>query len=79
MDLQLATIEDMVDELRRRKTSFVMVAVENTNRQNETDAWVAGQAETPLHVLQLCRLGAKAFRKMNDNGRARGQCDSQES
>jgi hypothetical protein len=66
MELQLATIQDMIDELRRRRVPFVLVATENTNRQVGTEAWVAGQGETQLDVLNMCRLGAKTFRRLHN-------------
>ena len=66
MDLQLATVEDMAEELRRRKVWYALVAVENTNRPDVTNAWVAGQGESHLHVMRLCRIGARAFRKQHN-------------
>ena len=68
MELQLATIEDIAEELRRRKMSYALVAVENTNRKDNTNAWVAGQGESHLHVMRLCRIGARAFRKQHNKG-----------
>jgi len=66
MDLQLATIQDIAEELRNRKLSYALVAVENTNRTHDTNAWVAGQGESHLHVMRLCRIGARAFRKQRN-------------
>jgi hypothetical protein len=65
VDLQLATIQDMIDELRQRRVPFVLVATENTNRVADTHAWIAGQGATPLDVLNLCRLGAKTFGRLH--------------
>ena len=66
MDIELATIQDMIDELRRRRVPFVLVATEPSNRRTGMDAWVAGQGETQLDVLNLCRLGARTFRRSHD-------------
>lgn len=66
MDIELATIQDMIDELRRRRIPFVLVATEPSNRRAGADAWVAGQAETQLDVLNLCRLGARTFRRSHE-------------
>ena len=63
MDLHLATIQDMIDELRRRRVPFVLVATENSNRAASANVWVAGQGESQLEVLNLCRLGARTFRQ----------------
>ena len=67
MELQLATIQDMIDELRRRRVPFVLVATENSNRDGMPGAWVAGQGETRLDVLNMCRLGARTFRRLHND------------
>jgi hypothetical protein len=65
MELQFATVEDMIHELHRRNVPFVLVAMENTNRADAADAWIAGQGKTQLDILNLCRLGAQTFRRLH--------------
>ena len=45
MDLELATLNDMVDELRRRQMRFVLVAVEPNNHAS---------AATVMQMSQRC-------------------------
>jgi hypothetical protein len=65
MELELATTDQIAQELRRRKQRFVLVARENTNRTDGGDVLIAGQAESALDVLRLCRQGARAFAELH--------------
>ena len=65
MELELATTDQIAQELRTRKQRFVLVARENTNRGDSGEVLIAGQAESSLDILRLCRQGARAFAELH--------------
>ncbi len=65
MDLELATLNDIVDELRRRRMRFVMVAVEPSN--NTTSATVMHAAQG-MDVRDLVGLVKMAWHEVMKHG-----------
>jgi len=65
MDLELATMNDIVDELRRRRMRFVLVAVEPSN--NTTAATVM-QAAQGMDVRDLVGLVKMAWHEVKKHG-----------
>ena len=61
MDLELATIEDIIDELARRQMRFVFVGVEHTNSHRDSLACVAGRGVDEGDVMHLFAAGKQAF------------------
>lgn len=66
MELELATVSDIVDELRRRHMRFVMVAVEPTNSQVEATVINAAQGIDAKDMLGLVKLAWQEV--MNEDG-----------
>jgi hypothetical protein len=65
MDLELATLSDMVDELRRRGTRFVMVAVEPSNQEKTPRMMHAAQGINARDMLSLVRV---ALQQVSNQG-----------
>jgi len=61
MDLHLATIDDIIAELRGRDLRFVLVAREVTNSTREDAAWIAGAGVANVDAMQLIRIGRRAI------------------
>lgn len=61
MELQLATIGDIVEELRRRQLKFVLIGTEATNSRRMPLSFVAGQGEDREEMLYLISLGHAAI------------------
>ena len=58
MDLELATMDDIVDELRRRRLRFVLVARESSNSGRSDTAWIAGAglpSRMARHIIDISR------------------------
>jgi hypothetical protein len=72
MDLELATMEDIINELRQRKVRFVFVGIEPSNQQAET-AQISAAAKDTTDILRLLRLGRSALEKTRY--RERGDSD----
>ncbi|GAF99486.1 unnamed protein product, partial [marine sediment metagenome] len=53
MELEFATTADIVRELRDRKMRFVLIGVENTNRDEDSPVFLAGQAGGPEEMVRL--------------------------
>jgi hypothetical protein len=56
VDLNLATISDIVTELQQRKTRFVLVAVEPSNDTRTANVVHAAQGINPKDLLGLVKL-----------------------
>ena len=56
MELALATMEDIAQELRRRKTPFVLFGVEPSN-EKKTNVQIAAGGTHLRQILRLLRLG----------------------
>ena len=67
MDLELATTDDIINELRKRKMRFVFIGEINTNIKASSPTMVASQAVDRKDVFRLIRLGADEFRDVNDD------------
>ena len=65
MDLELATTDDIVEELKRRDARFVLVVVESTNRMSPSKTCIAGQGKDPDDIVRLCGVGAEAFAELH--------------
>ncbi len=57
MDLNIATVDDIIQELRERNLFFVLVAVEHYDEKREPRAWVCGQGRSHTDVTGLLALG----------------------
>jgi len=67
MDLELATTDDIINELRKRKLRFVFIGEINTNIKASIPTIVASQAVDRKDVFRLIRLGVDEFRDVNDD------------
>jgi hypothetical protein len=53
MELELATLHDISDELLRRKASFVLIAKEATNQQKRCSFWVSGNGMRRGDIMRI--------------------------
>lgn len=60
MDLELATLDDIIDELHRRDARFVFVGVEPSNEGREK-IHTAAQGNDVIEVRRLLRIGRSVF------------------
>ena len=67
MDLELATTDDIVNELRKRRMRFVFIGALNTNIKTSGPTMVAAQAFDCKDVFRLIRLGVDEFRHLNND------------
>lgn len=67
MDLELTTLHDIVDELRRRQMRFVLVAVEPSNDQREARVLHAAQGLHVQDVMGLVKLAWNQVQKKDDD------------
>ena len=71
MDLELTTLNDIVDELRRRRMRFVLVAVEPSNNQHEATIMHAAQGIHAQDMLGLVKLAwHQVIKETGENGGA---------
>jgi hypothetical protein len=63
-ELQLATVVDMLAELRRRKVRFVFVGFEDTNTKRNPSSWLSGGAASARHLQRLARMAQVALREL---------------
>jgi hypothetical protein len=71
MELELATTEDIVDELLRRQVRFAFVAVESTNSGRANFACCSGKGGSEEEVARLFDFGREIFqRHESDDGTA---------
>lgn len=63
MELELATTEDIVNELLRRQIRFAFVAVENTNSNRVEFACCSGKGADCHEVASLFDMGRDAFQR----------------
>jgi hypothetical protein len=68
VDLNLATISDIVTELRERKTRFVLVAVEPSNNKSTANVIHAAQGINPNDLLGLVKLAWLEAQNERDGG-----------
>jgi hypothetical protein len=66
MDLELATTEDILDELRRRQMRFVFAGVENTNDTRCARVFCAGLGTGRQDLLRLIRQLHFLFQSTDD-------------
>ncbi len=67
MDLELATTDDIINELRKRRMRFVFIGETNTNIKASSPTMVASQAVDRKDVFRLIKLGVEKFRGVNDD------------
>lgn len=67
MELELATTNDIINELQNRKMRFVLVGVRNSNQVAEPSTFFACQALDRKEASNLFRLGLRKFLRLNDN------------
>lgn len=65
MDLELATVEDIIHELRHRKLQFVLIGVEPTNGKKAT-IQVGAAGKDSEEVLRLLRVGREVLEESNE-------------
>lgn len=61
MDLELATAEDIANELNRRGLRFFLIAMENTNTSRDDQLCIAGRAEDHEDLVELVGIGQIAI------------------
>lgn len=67
MDLELATMKDIVEELHRRNVSFVFVGAENANSPQENLVCFAAQGASADEIFSLMRYGREALDEFDDD------------
>lgn len=65
-DLELATTEDLVNELLKRRIRFAFVALEDTNTRRSTLVCFSGKSVDPQDMFDLFELGREVFESGND-------------
>ena len=68
MDIELSTLEDIVNELRRRRIQFVLIGIEPSNQKRKA-VQVGASAEDLTAVLRLMRLGRSSLEEDRFNER----------
>ncbi|MCA9213755.1 MAG: hypothetical protein KDB27_11850 [Planctomycetales bacterium] len=63
MDLQLATFEDIIQELERRKVTFLLVGVEPTNRVDANTVHISASATSRIELVRLVRMLRSAMER----------------
>ena len=61
MDLQLATLRDISNELLQRDLKFMLLAEEQTNDLSENRVWVSANGIGRRDVIRLAHLGRLSF------------------
>ena len=61
MDLEFATTDDIIEELRKRKLNFLLVAIKTTNSRRDAGISIAGQGRSQRSLLRLCQMAKIAF------------------
>ena len=69
MELELATLEDMIAELRRRRLRFLFAAVEPSNHLAQTSLICAAQGKSRQELLPLIWQLRKIFSVQRDSDR----------
>lgn len=72
MDLELATLNDMVEELRRRRTRFVLVAVEPNNHASTATVMHAAQGMDVRDLVGLVKMAWQEVMRHSDGGSGSG-------
>ena len=67
MDLELATTDDILNELRQRGMRFVFIGEMNSNSDTGGPKIVAAQAVDRRDVGRLIRFGLSELLQMNDD------------
>jgi hypothetical protein len=63
-ELRLATVFDLVSELKLRNIRFVFAGFEDTNTKRAESSWIAGRAASRRHLERLSRMIAVALREL---------------
>ena len=66
MELELATTDDIIAELRKRRMRFVFAGVENTNDARCAAVFSAGQARSRGDLLRMIRMVHDVFAKQDE-------------
>jgi hypothetical protein len=67
MDLELATTDDIVNELRNRRMRFVFIGATNTNIKASGPIIVASQAVNHKDAFDLIKVGVEELQKLDDD------------
>ena len=65
MDLQIATLEDLIEELDLRQMKFLLVGIEPTNRKGGSTAHIGAAAASRHDLARLLRLARTALKRGN--------------
>jgi hypothetical protein len=68
MDLELATLNDIVEELRRRRMRFVLVAVEPNNHSTTATVMHAAQGMDVRDLVGLVKMAWVEVMRQSDGG-----------
>ena len=66
MELQLATTEDIANELLERQIRFVFLTIESTNTPRLQFACFSGKGVDHRDILELCEFGREVFERDDD-------------
>ena len=61
MELEMATTDDVIEELRKRELCFLLVAIETSNSRRDANVSIAGQGQSQRSLLRLCQIAKIAF------------------
>ena len=67
MDIELATIDDILDELRYRGMRFVFIGESPTNTPKPGRTVVAAQAIDQKDLCRLIRIGVEELRNQSND------------
>jgi hypothetical protein len=62
MDLEEATIDDIILELKTRTQKFVLIAVEEPNTKRDIRAWVFGKG-SKITLMRMLHMGIKEIKQ----------------
>lgn len=74
MELELATTDDIIRELRRRRKRFLFVGFETSNRQDKNLIVSAAQGTSRTDLLQLLAFARRTFTNLEKDGRESDEC-----
>lgn len=67
MDLELATTDDIVNELRSRRMRFVFIGATHTNINASGPIVVESQAVNHRDAFDLIKVGVEELQKLDDD------------
>jgi hypothetical protein len=75
MDLELATLHDISDELLQRNASFVLIAREATNQSTRRSFWVSGNGMRRGNIMRVAGVCQRLFTRRDDRRNSRKDSD----